>query len=67
MITRTSGDHDDILGDHENITIDHENISDDYKNITSDHENILELFKFMIPQNENWIHSFCLFIGLKPS
>jgi hypothetical protein len=52
---------------NENISGDHENISNDHENITSDRENILELFKFRILQNKNWIHSICLFIDIKTS
>ncbi len=59
--------HENITSDHENITSDYENTSGDHENITSDHENIFELFKFMVLQNENWIHSICLFLGLKTS
>jgi hypothetical protein len=52
---------------HENITSDHENITSDHENLSGDYKDIFELFKFMVPQNESWIHSICLFIGLKTS
>ncbi len=62
-----TSDLENVTSDHENIISDHENITSDHENITSDHENIFELFKFMVLQNENWIHSICLFLGLKTS